>query len=103
MGWQLAGVSGLAAGGALGAVAALALVTYRLARLQGRAVFALVTLGEPIGIAAVLAVLRPHPALWLVAAIVAGVRTGVRFVRPGARHARRPNLMVPLYRRLRGG
>jgi O-antigen/teichoic acid export membrane protein len=102
-GWQVAGVTGLAVGGALGAVAALVLITYRLARLQGRTVFALVTLGEPIGIAAVLAVLRPHPALWLAAAIVAGARTGVRFMRPGARHARRPNLIVPLYRRLRGG
>ena len=102
-GWQIAGVTGLAAGGAAGAVAALALITYRLARLQGRAVFALVTLGEPVGIAAVLAVLRPHEALWLAAAIATGVRTGVRFMRPGARHARRPNVMAPLYRRLRGG
>jgi len=102
-GWQIAGVTGLAAGGAAGAAAALALITYRLVRLQGRTVFALVTLGEPIGIVAVLAVLRPHEALWLAAAIVTGVRTGVRFMHPGARHARRPNVMAPLYRRLRGG
>lgn len=103
LGWRIAGITGLAAGGALGAVTALALITYRLARLQGRTVFAMVTLGEPVVIAAVLAVLRPHPALWLAAAIVTGVRTGARFIRPGARHARRPNVMAPLYRRLRGG
>jgi O-antigen/teichoic acid export membrane protein len=102
-GWQADRITGLAAGGALGAVAALALITYRLARLQGRAVFALVTLAEPAAITAVLVVLRPHPALWLAAAIVTGARTGARFVRPGARHARRPNVMAPLYRRLRGG
>jgi O-antigen/teichoic acid export membrane protein len=103
VGWQIAGVTGLAAGGAVGAVGALALITYRLARLQGRSVFALVTLLDPVAIAAVLVVLRPHAALWLAGAIVTGARTVARFVRPGARHARRPNVMAPLYRRLRGG
>src|SRR6202167_1379915 len=101
VGWRIAGITGLAAGGALGAVTALALITYRLARLQGRTVFAMVTLGEPVVIATALAVLRPHPALGLAAALVTGVRTGARFVRPAARHARRPNVMAPLYRRLR--
>ena len=102
-GWRIGGIRGLAAGGALGAVAALALIAYRLARLQGRTVFALVPLAEPAATAAVLIVLRPHPALWLAAAILTGLRTGAHFARPGARHARRPNLTAPLYRKLRGG
>ena len=102
-GWQIGGINGLAAGGALGALAALALIAYRLTRLQGRTVFALIPLAEPAATAAGLVVLRPHPALWLAAAVVTGLRTGARFVRPGARHARRPNVMTPLYRRLRRG
>ena len=60
-----------------------------------------VALGASVA-AAVLVVLRPHLVLWLAAAS-AGVRAGVRFLRPGARHARGPNLMVPLCRRLEEG
>ena len=93
-GWRVDGISGLAAGGALGASAALALVGYRLVRRHGRAVLAQVPLAEPVVAAAVLIVLRPHPLLWLATACLAGLHAAVRFLRPGARHARAPGWAV---------
>ena len=45
--------------------------------------------------AAVLVVLRPYPWLWLAAASLVGLRAALRFVRPGARHARPPRWAVP--------
>ncbi|HUK72325.1 MAG TPA: lipopolysaccharide biosynthesis protein [Streptosporangiaceae bacterium] len=89
-GWRIDGITGLAAGGALGTAAALVLAGYRLARRQGRGVLAWVPLGEPVMAAAVLIVLRPYQLLWLAAASLVGLRAVARFVRPVARHARRP-------------
>lgn len=94
-GWRVDGIRGLAAGGALGAAAALALAGYRLVRRHGRAVLAQVPLVEPVVAAAVLVVLRPYPLLWLAVASLVGLRAALRFVRPGARHARPPRWAVP--------
>jgi O-antigen/teichoic acid export membrane protein len=89
-GWRVDGITGLAAGGALGASTAMVLAGWQLARRQGRGVFALVPFAEPVIAAAFLIILRPHVLPWLAAATLVGLRAAVRFVRPGARHARRP-------------
>jgi len=89
-GWRVGGITGLAAGGALGAMVALTLMGCRVVRRQGSEVLARVPLVELVVVAGVLVLLRPHPVLWLVAATMVGMRAGVRFLRPGARHARRP-------------
>ncbi len=89
-GWRADGITGLAAGGALGAFVALALVGYLLVRRQGRRVLVLVSLAEPAVAAVALILLHPYPWLWLAAASLAGLRAAVRFVRPGARHVRGP-------------
>ena len=89
-GWRVGGITGLAVGGAFSAVAALALVAYRLVHCQGRGVLASVPLAEPLVAAGVLVVLRPYLLLWLAAATLIGIRAAARFVRPGARHARGP-------------
>jgi O-antigen/teichoic acid export membrane protein len=94
-GWRVDGIRGLAVGGALGAAAALALAVYRLVRRHGLAVLAQVPLAEPVVAAAVLIVLRPYPLLWLAVASLVGLHAVVRFVRPGARHARPPRWAVP--------
>ena len=98
-GWRVGGITGLAAGGALGATAALALAGYRLVRRHGCGVLAQVPLAEPVVAAAVLIVLRPHPLLWLAAASLVGLHAAMRFVRPGARHARAPRWAVSVKRR----
>lgn len=87
-GWWAGGITGLAAGGAFGTLFALLLVSYRLIRRQGSGVFARIPLAEPIVAATVLFGLRAYLVLWLLAATVVGVRAGLRFLRPGARHAR---------------
>jgi len=38
---------------------------------------------------------RPHLYLWLAAALLIGLRAGIRFLRPGARHARGPRWVKP--------
>ena len=90
VGWRVDGIIGLAAGGALGAVAALMLMGYRLVRRQGRVVLVWVRLVELAVAAAVLIVLRPYPLLWMAAASLFGLHAAMRFLRPGARHARIP-------------
>jgi glycosyltransferase involved in cell wall biosynthesis/O-antigen/teichoic acid export membrane protein len=87
-GWRIDGITGLAAGAALGAVATLVLLGYRLMRREGRGLLRGITLAEPLAAAAVLVLLRPHPVAWLAVAALVGLRAGVRFLRPGARHAR---------------
>ena len=99
-GWEFDGVTGLAAGGALGATVVLVLLTYRLLRFQGRTVLALIPLVEPVMTAGALVFLRMHPAVWLAAAILLGLRTAARFVHPGARHARKPGLTTHRYGRI---
>lgn len=94
-GWRFDSIIGLAAGGAVGAAAALLLMGYRLVRCQGRRVLAWVRLTEPIIAAAVLIVLRPYPLLWMAAASLVGLIAAARFVRPGARHARTPRWATP--------
>ncbi len=89
-GWRVGGITGLAVGGALSAAAVLALAASRLVHREGRGVLASVPLVEPVVAVAVLVVLRPHLLLWLAAATLMGMRAAMRFVRPGARHARGP-------------
>jgi len=88
VGWLIYGVTGLAVGGAVGAVSALLLTGYHLVQSQGYAVLSRVALVEPVIAAVVLTVVRPHLFLWLAAALLIGLRAGIRFLRPGARHAR---------------
>lgn len=84
-GWWAAGIAGLAVGGALGAVAALALLGWRLIARRGRAVLAGVSLLEAPALAAgLLILLRPSTLLWLTAAALIGLRAGLRFLRPAA-------------------
>jgi O-antigen/teichoic acid export membrane protein len=97
-GWRVHGIIGLAAGGALGAAAALALMSYRLVRQQGRGVLALIGLVEPATAAVVLIVLRPYPFPWMAASSLVGLRAAVRFVRPVARHARAPRWAIRVSR-----
>ena len=99
LGWRVDGIVGLAAGGAASAMVALTLMIYRLVRRQGSRVLVWVPLVEPVVATAVLVVLRPHVLLWLVAATVVGVRAAVRFLRPGARHARLPRWARSTYAR----
>jgi O-antigen/teichoic acid export membrane protein len=99
-GWQFDGITGLAAGGAVGATVALLLLAYRLVHFQGSTVLALVPLVEPVITAGALVFLRMHPAVWLAAAILVGLRTAARFVHPGARHARKPGLTAHRYGRM---
>jgi hypothetical protein len=83
-GWWAAGIAGLAVGGALGAVAALALLGWRLIACRGRAVLAGVSLLEPALATGLLILLRPSTLLWLTAAALIGLRAGLRFLRPAA-------------------
>ena len=94
-GWRADGIVGLAAGGALGATVAFAVIVYRLVRRHGSGVLARVPVAEPAAAAVVLIILRPVPILWLVVASVVGLRAAVRFVRPGARHRRDPRWAAP--------
>ncbi len=90
VGWRFDGIIGLAAGGAMGAASTLAVVGYHLVHRQGRRVLAWVRPTEPIVAAVVLVGLRQYPLLWMSFASLVGLRAVVRFVRPGARHARMP-------------
>ena len=99
-GWRLDGITGLAAGGALGTAFALVLLGYRMVRRQGRTVLARVPLVEPVAAAGLLLVSRSQFWLWLAAATLVGLRARVRFLRPGARHARGPRWSVPADRRI---
>ena len=95
VGWLIDGVTGLAIGGAVGAVSALLLTGHHLVQSQGYAALSRVALVEPAVAAAVLTVARPHLYLWLAAALLVGLRAGIRFLRPGARHARGPRWVKP--------
>lgn len=95
VGWLIDGVTGLAVGGAVGTVSALLLTGYHLVQSQGYQVLSRVALVEPVLAAAVLSLVRPHLYLWLAAALAIGLRAGVRFLRPGARHARGPRWVKP--------
>jgi O-antigen/teichoic acid export membrane protein len=83
-GWQAGGITGLAMGGALGAVTAFALVCYCLARRQGLAAFAGVPVAAPVVVTGALLLARPYPAAWLAVAAVAGVWACVAFLRRSA-------------------
>jgi O-antigen/teichoic acid export membrane protein len=87
-GWEVDGITGLAAGGALAAAVSLVLVVSLLIKRQGAGVLALVSVTEPAAAGVILVLLRPYPWLWLVVASLAGLRAGERFIRPGARHVR---------------
>jgi glycosyltransferase involved in cell wall biosynthesis/O-antigen/teichoic acid export membrane protein len=80
-GWRLDGVTGLAAGSAAGALVTLALLRYRLGRREGRGPRTRIPIAELIVTAALLVLLRPYPVVWLALAAVAGLRTGLRFLR----------------------
>jgi O-antigen/teichoic acid export membrane protein len=95
VGWLIDGVMGLAVGGAVGTVSALLLTGHHLVQSQGYRVLSRVALIEPVVAAAVLTVVRPHLYLWLAAALLIGLRAGIRFLRPGARHARGPRWVKP--------
>jgi O-antigen/teichoic acid export membrane protein len=97
VGWLIDGITGLAVGGAVGTVSALLLTGYHLVQSQGYAVLSRVALAEPVIAAAVLTVVRPHLYLWLAAALLVGLRAGIRFLRPGARHARGPRWVKPAF------
>lgn len=90
VGWEFNGIVGLAAGGMLGTMLALGLVGYRLIQQQGFRVLSRVPLTETLAITALLIVLRTHILLWLAVAVLMGLRAGIRFLRPGARHAAGP-------------
>ena len=81
-GWRLDGIPGLATGAALGAAATLTLLSWRLVRREGRGLVAGLPLAEPAVAAGVLAALRPHLELWVMAATLLGLRAGLRFLRP---------------------
>jgi hypothetical protein len=98
-GWQVDGITGLAAGGALGTALAAVLLGGRLARRQGYGVLARIPALELAAAAGLLVACRPHPLLWLAAAALTGVRAGARFLRPGARHAAGPRWAAPPGRR----
>ena len=100
VGWRVGGITGLAAGGALGAAAALALAGNRLVRRQGSEVLARIPLVEPAVAAGLLVVLRPHLLLWLAAAMLVGLRAGMRFLRPGTGPARGPRRAAPADQRV---
>jgi O-antigen/teichoic acid export membrane protein len=98
-GWQVDGITGLAAGGALGTALAAVLLGGRLVRRQGYGVLARIPALELAAAAGLLVACRPHPLLWLAAAALTGVRAGARFLRPGARHAAGPRWAAPPGRR----
>lgn len=87
-GWRIDGIVGLACGGGIGSAIALGLMGYRLARRQGVGVFTSIPLLLPIAAATMLFLLRPHPWIWFPAAALVGLQASMRFLRPGARHAR---------------
>ena len=95
VGWLIDGVTGLAVGGAVGTMSALLLTGHHLVQSQGYGALSRVALIEPVLAAAVLTVVRPHLHLWLAAALLIGLRAGIRFLRPGARHARGPRWVKP--------
>ncbi len=84
-GWRLGGIVGLAAGSAAGALVTLALLQYRLARRGGRVTLTRIPLAEAIVTAGLLVLVRPYPVAWLALAVLAGLRTGLRFCRSGPR------------------
>ena len=83
IGWRIAGVIGLAAGGALGSMAAFVLICYLLVRSRGLVVLAWVRLLEPTVEAVALVLARSYWPLWLMVAFVVGVRAIMHFLRPG--------------------
>jgi len=94
-GWRIDGITGLAAGGALGAMTAAAVMGYLLLRRYGHRAIARIPLLESLAAAAVLVALRPLPRLWLAVACAVGLHATMRFLRPGARHRREPRLAMP--------
>jgi len=98
-GWRVGGVTGLAIGAALGTVATLTLLGYRLVRRHGRWLLPPVLLAEPVAATGVLVLLRSHLLLWLTAAALIGVRAGVRFLRPAADHEPGRHRAAPKNRR----
>jgi glycosyltransferase involved in cell wall biosynthesis/O-antigen/teichoic acid export membrane protein len=97
-GWRAGGVTGLAAGAALGALAALTLVGYHTVRQQGLGLLARIPVVELAVAVGVLVLLRSHPVLWLMAAVIIGLRATVRFFRPGGRATDHPDREPPLDR-----
>jgi O-antigen/teichoic acid export membrane protein len=90
VGWRIGGISGLAIGAAVGALATLILMGYRLVRREGRRVLARIPLAESAAAAAVLVLLRPYAVPWLAVATLVGLYAGVRFMGYGERHTRPP-------------
>lgn len=84
-GWQIDGVVGLAAGGALGSAVALGIIGYRLVRSRGLVMLAWVSLLEPTVAAVALVLARHFWWLWLPVAFVFGLRAAIHFLRPGSR------------------
>jgi O-antigen/teichoic acid export membrane protein len=100
-GWRIDGIAGLAAGGAVGTAFALVILGYCLVRSQGCGTLARIPFGEPVVAVGALVALRPHLLLWLAGATLLGLRSAVRFLRPGARHARGPRWAASADRRIR--
>lgn len=90
IGWRMAGVVGLAAGGAVGSMVAFLLIGYLLVRSRGLVVLAWVRLLEPAAAGVALVLARPYWPIWLVAAFVFGLRAVIHFLRPGSRDEKLP-------------
>jgi O-antigen/teichoic acid export membrane protein len=90
MGWRIAGIVGLAAGGALGSTVALVLIGYLLVHSRGLVVLAWVRLLEPTVAGVALIIARPYWHLWLIVAFVFGLRAVIHFLRPGNRDEKLP-------------
>jgi O-antigen/teichoic acid export membrane protein len=89
VGWRVGGILGFAIGAACGAYAALVLLIYHLARRKRIAVVGRMRLLEPLALAGLLTVLRPHLVLWLIAAGGVALRAAERFLlRPGTLQGR---------------
>jgi O-antigen/teichoic acid export membrane protein len=84
IGWSAAGVSGLAVGGALGALAAgVVMVVAAAPYLRGTARDTAVEVAAAALFTAVLAAVHSHPVAWLLSVVVAGVIVRQRLARSG--------------------
>ncbi|GAA4796302.1 hypothetical protein GCM10023200_35460 [Actinomycetospora chlora] len=83
-GWEMAGVDGLAVGGALGALAAGAVMVAAAAPyLAGTARETAIEAGAAAVLTGVLALAHSHPVAWLLSVVVAGVIVRQRLARSG--------------------